>query len=207
MGRPKIHFTPEERTLAARRYRAKYYEKNRSMINKKLAMKRQNAITDKLESLSPKKEVALIGQPRQSISGILSRRAGRPRNRDELSKPEACKPKFRSECQLKDALKVIVGGSLRERMKALYKRFLSSGNYSEIYNTLSAVEPIEKEIRSLAFAEGDGMDLESSLFKTIRTVVKVLEDLLLNAMEGTDVSQLERKGLLLYQVVPDVVLQ
>ncbi|KAG6377891.1 hypothetical protein JVT61DRAFT_14678 [Boletus reticuloceps] len=198
------------------------------MINKKLATKRQNAISDKLESLyvccrvvsvsvvchslagnlsSPKKEVALIGQPRQSISSILSRRAGRPRNRDELSKPEACTPEFRSESQLKDTLKVIIGGSLRERMKALYKRFLSSGNYGEIYNTLSAVEPIEKEIRSLAFAEGDGMDLESSLFKTIRTVVKVLEDLLLNAMEGTDVSELERKGLLLYQVVPDVVLQ
>lgn len=47
---------------------------------------------------------------------------------------------------------------------------------------------------------------ESTLSKTMRMVIRSLEDLLLNAMEGASVSDLMHKGLLLFQVVPDVVL-
>ena len=66
---------------------------------------------------------------------------------------------------------------------------------------------IEEESQKLAFAKEHGIDSEGLLSKAIHTIVKVLEDDLLNAMEGTDVGALERKGLLLYQVVPDVILQ
>lgn len=92
-------------------------------------------------------------------------------------------------------------------MQALCKHFLASGKYTEIDNTLSAVVPIDAEMQKQAIAEGYGMDSESTLPKAIHTTVKVLEDLLLNAMEGTDVGGLECKGLLLYRVAPDVVLQ
>lgn len=97
---------------------------------------------------------------------------------------------------------------MRARMTALCESFISSGNYNEIYDTLSAVEPIEADIRKLPPSKGDGHgeESETSLYKVTRTVVRVLEDLLLNAMEGTDVSELERKGLLLYQAAPDVLL-
>lgn len=74
--------------------------------------------------------------------------------------------------------------------------------YSQLLNLC-----IEEESQKLAFAEGHDIDLEGLLSKAICTVVKVLEDDLLNAMEGTDVGVLERKGLLLYQVAPDVILQ
>ncbi|KAH7917832.1 hypothetical protein BV22DRAFT_1135086 [Leucogyrophana mollusca] len=40
MGRPKLHKTPEEKVLAARAYRAKYYERHKAEINKKLKAKR-----------------------------------------------------------------------------------------------------------------------------------------------------------------------
>ncbi|KAG6376765.1 hypothetical protein JVT61DRAFT_1787 [Boletus reticuloceps] len=115
---------------------------------------------------------------------------------------------FSSESQLWRALKEIIRGSLHESMKALCEHYLSSKDYNEIYNTLSTVEPIEQEVRKLLFTDGYGIELkEGSLFHAVRTVIRTLEDLLLNAMEGTDVSELERKGLLLYQAVPDVVLQ
>ena len=91
-------------------------------------------------------------------------------------------------------------------MMVLCDGFLSTGNYNEIYDTLSAVEPIEADIQKLHPFEGHGEDSTTSLYKVTRTVVRVLEDLLLNAMEGTDVSELEHKGLLLYQAVPDVLL-
>ena len=91
-------------------------------------------------------------------------------------------------------------------MAALCKRFISSGNYDEVYNTLSAIEPIEADIRKLPPSEGHGEDSKTSLYKVTHTVIRVLEDLLLNAMKGTDVSELERKGLLLYQAAPDVLL-
>lgn len=83
---------------------------------------------------------------------------------------------------------------------------MSSGDYHDIYSTLSAVEPIEANIRKLPPSEGHGEYSETSLYKATRTIVRVLEDLLLHAMEGTDVSELERKGLLLYQAGPDVLL-
>ena len=48
--------------------------------------------------------------------------------------------------------------------------------------------------------------LESPLLKAIHSITKALEDLLLNAMEGANVSDLACGGLLLYQVAPDVML-
>lgn len=44
------------------------------------------------------------------------------------------------------------------------------------------------------------------LLKSIRTIIKVLEDLLLNTMEDNDITKLASRGLLLFQVAPDVKL-
>ena len=100
---------------------------------------------------------------------------------------------------------------MRERLGTLCDDFIASGQYKEIYDTLSIVEGLDKHMRKLTsknwtWSSGMTQVPESTLSKTMRTVIRSLEDLLLNAMEGASVSDLMHKGLLLFQVVPDVVL-
>ena len=75
-------------------------------------------------------------------------------------------------------------------------------------NVLTAVEALNNCLCKL-FAchwSNRGQRLERPLSKAICSIVKALEDLLMSPMEGTDVSDLERRGLLLYQVAPDITL-
>lgn len=101
---------------------------------------------------------------------------------------------------------------MRERSKTFCRQFLTSGDYSlsDIYKTLSAVESIDEELRKAMVAcaaDSYGTVPENSLSKAARTITRVLENLLMNAMEGANVtSEQEHRGLLLYQVVSDVVL-
>lgn len=75
-------------------------------------------------------------------------------------------------------------------------------------NVLTIVEGLNNRLCKLFPCHWSNMGetLERPLSKTIRSIVKVLENLLINAMEGTDVSDLERRGLLLYQAAPDIAL-
>lgn len=107
-------------------------------------------------------------------------------------------------------MREIIGGSSRELMDALCQRFIASGNYREIFDILSSVEGLNKRVQNLAscgWLDGRFDVPESSISRAIHTVVKALEDLLLNAMEGNDLSELARNGHVLYQVAPDVALQ
>lgn len=94
---------------------------------------------------------------------------------------------------------------------ALYEGFLSSGEYTEINNTLSGLEALHKRIQTLDSvnwtpASSAVAVMESALSLAIHNVIKALEDLLLNIMEGTDMKNLALQGLLLFQVAPDVTL-
>ena len=93
-------------------------------------------------------------------------------------------------------------------MDGLCKSFISSGDYQDISKVHSAIEALSNRLHKLTsnyrFNVGDAP--ESILSKSIRSIIKALEDLLLNAMEGTDVNNLACRGLLLYQVAPDIML-
>lgn len=94
-------------------------------------------------------------------------------------------------------------------MEVLCKEYISTGEYRTTYDTLAAVEKLSKNMRKLTSGHGytkDYLPTESPLSRTIRTVLKVLEDLLLNAMEGEDIREKEQRGLLLYQAAPDIIL-
>ncbi|KAH0839409.1 hypothetical protein J3R83DRAFT_139 [Lanmaoa asiatica] len=114
-----------------------------------------------------------------------------------------------TESNVKSDLRDIIGASSREWLNALCECFLSSGNYTEINDVLSVVEGLYSHVQKLASKHwGPGVieAPESALSKSIRTIIKMLEDLLLNAMEGNDVRRLASRGLLLFQVAPDVRL-
>ena len=93
-------------------------------------------------------------------------------------------------------------------MDDLCRSFVSSGDYQDISKVLLLVEELSKRSRKLS-SRGWSHSIDtaqSTLSQTIQLVIRVLEDLLMNAMEGTDVGDLARRGLMLYQTVPDVVL-
>ncbi|KAG6379397.1 hypothetical protein JVT61DRAFT_11865 [Boletus reticuloceps] len=162
------------------------------MVNEKLAAKRREFITSKnaghITQVSQR-----LGHPTHTASFKHSQR----RSSD-------------SEQQLQAKLREIIGQSLRQCMEALCKEYMSTGEYRKIYDTLTAVEKLSEETRKLSSGLGytkDYLPIESPLSRTMRTVSKVLEDLLLNAMEGEEMGEKEQKGLLLYQAAPDIILQ
>ena len=103
---------------------------------------------------------------------------------------------------------MLIGNSSQQWAGGLCKMFLLSGNYQDIMNALTTVKALDNQLRKVASCQWSsrGEKLEHPLSRNIRYIMKALEDLLVNAMEGMDVSDLVRRGLLLYQVVPDVTL-
>lgn len=95
-------------------------------------------------------------------------------------------------------------------MEALCQSLISSGKHDEISHTLTLVKKLQKRAQKLT---GDHQQdtgrsdvPESLLSMTIRTIIKIMENLQFTVMQGSDVDDLARRGLLLYQVVPDVTL-
>ncbi|KAG6369860.1 hypothetical protein JVT61DRAFT_13420 [Boletus reticuloceps] len=115
-----------------------------------------------------------------------------------------------SEQHIQAKLKDIIGQSLRQRLEVLCKEYISTGEYKNIDDTHITVEVLSERMRKIMSGPRHTRDYpptESWLSRAIRTVLKVLEDLLLNAMEGEDVGEKARRGLLLYQAAPDIILQ
>ena len=98
-----------------------------------------------------------------------------------------------SETSIELTFKEIIGRSSHEWTDALCQHFIALGNYQDISNTLSLVEALNKCICNMAFHrwQESGTDIPKNFIsQAIHTVVKMLEDLLLNAMEGNDLNQL-----------------
>ncbi|KAF8547237.1 hypothetical protein OG21DRAFT_1527300 [Imleria badia] len=121
---------------------------------------------------------------------VLTRQATKVQRQRQYSLTERCQQNHDRACDTQDlehaieaALADIIGGSLR---------------YQEIYDTLSIVEGLVKRMHNLAsknwtWSRSMTQVPESTLSKTMCMVIRSLEDLLLNAMEGVS-------------VVPDVIL-
>lgn len=92
-------------------------------------------------------------------------------------------------------------------MQVLCKRYIALHDYKEIYNTLSEIEALKKRLKEITpMLHWRSDATECPLSKGIHTVTKLLENLLLSAMESEDLHELLHKGLLLYQVAPDIIL-
>ncbi|KAF8415532.1 hypothetical protein L210DRAFT_3657362 [Boletus edulis BED1] len=181
MGRLKLYMNPQEKVLAARRYRAKYYAKNRTMINtqRRVAHSKGNEVI--------KQPIQPLGEP-SSKNRMLIRRPGRPKGTKNCTAARIND----SESAIEGSLKSIIGSSSRQKIQALCDRFIDSGNYREIYSTLSAVEELDTRLRKLTTIHlrngGSDSISESATQTSIHAVIKALEDLLVNAMEGVNKS-------------------
>ena len=109
---------------------------------------------------------------------------------------------------IKQALKDLIGTSFRQHMDDLCQSFTSSHDYQDISKVLLLVEGLSKRSHKLSSRGWSCLidTPQSTLSQTVHSIIRALENLLMNAMEGTDVGDLARRGLLLYQTIPDVVL-
>lgn len=115
---------------------------------------------------------------------------------------------------IQTALKGVIGHSSSQRIQELCEAYVVSGDYNDIYKTLTAIEVLDERLRKLNLntmiryspASTYSLLSPSPLQKAVRAITRGLEDLLLNAMEGADVSDLMNRRLMLYQVVPDITL-
>ncbi|KAF8121449.1 hypothetical protein EV363DRAFT_1155600 [Boletus edulis] len=203
MARPKLYNTPEERVIAARSYRAKYYQRLKE-INQKIQEKR--TINKLLVSVQQSAAVPLIGQPKGP--SILSRRAGRPKRIDlqtdgHTKRPQVDVATNDTTEQIELALQHVIGGSSRLFVDSLCDGYLKGGDYSDIYGALTTVEQLDSRLRAIQLAASRCHE-EVATTQKLRTMIRILEDLLLNAMEGNDIADLRERGFFLYQSVDDV---
>jgi len=90
-------------------------------------------------------------------------------------------------------------------MDTLCQNYIDSGDHSEIWGVLTRVEDLESRVRTLKYKLGYWDDLNDptkETFDRIRLTLRILEDLLMNAMEGADVAKLHARGVLLFQNYP-----
>ncbi|KAG6372724.1 hypothetical protein JVT61DRAFT_7497 [Boletus reticuloceps] len=105
--------------------------------------------------------------------------------------------------QIEVELQRITGKSSRKFVNSLCDEYLKNSDYSNIYSSLTALEQLEGRLRAIQWAAPQGHEGTATAQK-VRMVTRILEDLLLNAMEGNNISDLRHRGLLLYQSVDDV---
>ncbi|KAF8131970.1 hypothetical protein EV363DRAFT_1164363 [Boletus edulis] len=224
MGRPKLYKTPEERVLAARSYRAKYYERlvvfygqrssvmmtctrsHKKEINQKAqekrALNRANGKYVIVECSTVSMTLMPLVRPPRSTSDLL---LGQPRAPSVLSRPQKSTLIDDTDTteQIEVELQRIIGKSSRKFVNSLCDEYLKNSDYSNIYSSLTALERLEGRLRTIQWTAMQGHEGTATAQK-VRMVTWILEDLLLNAMEGNDISDLRHRGLLLYQSVDDV---
>ncbi|KAN0086067.1 hypothetical protein V8E55_007201 [Tylopilus felleus] len=188
MGRPKLCATPEERVLAAHAYQVKYYERNWDVINKKVTEKRKK--NDVLTGVTHRE----LGAPCNLTSsfGIICQKTRCYCVALGSRGPEMTNGLVRqSMTSIEVMLNEIIGRSSHERLATLYQRYIAFGNFQKISDTLASVEVLNQHIWSLTlYVSGwleSGTNIPGgSISQAICNVIRVLEDLLLNAIEGND---------------------
>ena len=107
--------------------------------------------------------------------------------------------------QINSLLKGIIGESCDLFMDTLCRNYTNSGDYSEIWGVLMQVEGLELRVHTLKYQRGHWDDLNNPTKKTFDCICltsHILEDLLMNAMEGADVAEMYARGVLLFQNYP-----
>ena len=106
--------------------------------------------------------------------------------------------------QINKSLQQITGKSCHSLMDTLCQEYIQSRDYSEIWNILCKVEGLELWVRKLywQYQDGSSDDPTKDIFNRIQSVACILEDLLMHAMDGTDVAKMYTRGAFLFQNSP-----
>lgn len=103
--------------------------------------------------------------------------------------------------QIDKLLNQITGKSCRSLMDISCQEYIQSGDYSQIWNILCEVEGLEMQVHALYWQYWDGSsdNPTKNILKCVWSVACILEDLLMHAMDGTDVVKMYTSSALLFQ--------
>jgi len=103
--------------------------------------------------------------------------------------------------QIDKSLKQITGKSCHLLVDTLCQEYIQSGDYSQIWKILCEVEGLEMWVRTLYWQHWDGTsdDPTKNIIDRVRSIAHVLEDLLMHAMDSTDMVKMYAKGAFLFQ--------
>jgi len=103
--------------------------------------------------------------------------------------------------QIDKSLKQITGKSCHLLVDTLCQEYIQSGDYSQIWKILREVEGLEMRVCTLYWQYWDGTsdDPTKNIIDRVRSIARVLEDLLMHAMDGTDVAKMYARGAFLFQ--------
>jgi len=106
--------------------------------------------------------------------------------------------------QINKSLQQITGKLCHLLMDTLCQEYIQSGDYSEIWNILRKVEGLESRVCKLywQYRDGSSDDPTKDIFNHIQSVARILKDLLMHAMDGTDVVKMYTRGAFLFQNSP-----
>jgi len=106
--------------------------------------------------------------------------------------------------QINKSLKQITGKSCGLLVDTLCQEYIQSGDYSHIWSILRKVEGLEMRVRTLywQYRDGSSDNPTKNIFERVRSMARILEDLLMHAMDGTDVAQMYTRGAFLFQNPP-----
>ncbi|KAH7906399.1 hypothetical protein BJ138DRAFT_1222030 [Hygrophoropsis aurantiaca] len=148
MGRPRLHNTPEEAAAAARKYRQKYYQLNREIINFKSKAKyrasqgtRSSALSEDKDKSKDKAHMVCVSAEEDHATPLTraqsnSSRISTPIVRSGLTLRELIR--LQPSLTVKQQLKALVGDSMSSYMNSLYSEIVVRDTDS----ALSLVRPI-----------------------------------------------------------------
>ncbi|KAF8834860.1 hypothetical protein BDN67DRAFT_985014 [Paxillus ammoniavirescens] len=197
MGRPKLYKTPEERVLAARSYRAKYYAGHKEEINTKIQAK-CIGLKGKLAVKLAKPTMTLMGEP--TGPSVLLRCVLFLGLGALVGSPIHPNPDW---TEIEVDLKSIIGRSSYHLVESLCQEYMHSGDYSNISDVVSQMEGLDDRLHTLVYRADDGK--ATDLSNNICSITRALEDLLLNTMEHIDITGIWKCRKLLYQDARDIV--
>jgi len=88
-------------------------------------------------------------------------------------------------------------------MDTLCWKYIETKDYMEIWDVLTKVEGLEKQACTLKWQHfDDSTDPTKETYDHICFTSRILEDLLMRAMEGENLAQVHSRGVLLYQNYP-----
>jgi len=92
-------------------------------------------------------------------------------------------------------------------MDTLCQKYIETKDYTEIWDVLTKVKGLEKRARTLKWQHlDDSTDPTKETYDRICFTSRILEDLLMRAMEGENLAQVHLRGVLLYQNLSRPVL-
>ncbi|KAG1726558.1 hypothetical protein EDD22DRAFT_853522 [Suillus occidentalis] len=198
MGRSRLHHTPEEKLEAARRYRKRYYDRNRDVISANHKAKYQARQHERSNAIIPQETTDL---PAEGLTPTRMFRSQRRHCNDRMIDAEA-------------TLTCLINGSSTKLLDRLVQQFRAADMgpwFQSLKTLLENADKLREEVQKYhcttlqQYGVGKQLRQVELTAGRVTSFTKVSEDVLMHAMSDPhNLLDCYRRGELLYQKTPDI---